>query len=296
MYKSNPISIDDIWTVVNIIRGHSMADIARESGFSMAKVKASIKRIEQCYHCVLFSCVPGKRLVPTSQASLLLETFEGILRKYDEGMKITLASRRQKALRTIPIRLSLMNAFICDAEGFYSALDQNTSFEYVPISKMPEEALVLHEIDFAILAFPDPDPRLTSIVFHQDTLCAMVPDESPFASKAEISLDDLSGHAVTYVCDSQQFYQKEQHVYHDVLEKSVPVYTDPRDLSLLAKLPPTGMIVMFDVHRPHVPATHRLIPIAGQRKRDICFVIAKDREYDPCILPLYSWFMEHEIR
>ena len=295
MFESNPITIDDIRLVVGIIHGKSITILSRESGFSCGKIKDAVDRVENAYHCVLFTRNAGKRHSPTPEAFLLLDTLEGILQKHDEGRRIVVPSVGRQAIRVMPIPVSLLRAIVPDFNDFSSLFMGVKIVEDTFVSRSIEKAIAHHALDCAILPFPDDDEGVVSIRFHRDVLCAMVPSDSPLAFRKFVSMDELSGFPLTYMYDHCLFLQKERVVYKDVVDKCSHMHCDPRDLAFVSGVESIGIVILFDLHKPYVPATHCLVPIAGLCPRDICFVFAKDRGMDPRILPLRNWFERHEI-
>lgn len=295
MFESSPVTIDDIWVVVGMIHGKSMSFLARESGFSIGKIKSAIERVESTYHCVLFTRNAGRRHSPTPDAFVLLDALEGILRKHGEGKGLVVSDARRQSIRVMPIPVSLLRAIIPNFNDFSSLFMGVKIVEDTFVSGSMEKAIAHHALDCAILPFPDEDEGVVFIRFHHDVLCAMVPGDSPLAFRKYVSMDELSGFPLTYMYDHYLFLQKERVVYKDIVDECSHMHCDPRDLTFVAGVESMGIVILFDLHKPHVPATHRLVPIAGLRPRDICFVFAKDRGMDPRILPLRYWFERHAI-
>ncbi|NJP39770.1 LysR family transcriptional regulator [Oscillospiraceae bacterium HV4-5-C5C] len=155
-----------------VCQAGSMTGASRRLHLSQPAVSSAIRELETSYDTRLFERV-SRRLVLTANGQQLLEQIRPILAQLDELEQLAQGWSVRQQLR-IGATLSIGSKLLPDLVSAYAKRQPQVQVRVkVASSDLIEQAVLRHELDFALIEGLVHSDRLSSRVFKQDRLCAL---------------------------------------------------------------------------------------------------------------------------
>ncbi len=172
----------------------SLSAAARRLGVSQPAVSKAISYLEQRLGLTLFTRVGG-RVAPTEAAARLATLGQRVLEQQDRALRVArgLGDRRTLRIATAPgYSLSVLPRVIQAFNGDYPEV----SLDFRTMTTFDLNAAVLSErVDFGLAVGSLEDTGLIDDPLATDEVLLLVPRDHVLASRTEVDLAELAGHA-----------------------------------------------------------------------------------------------------